>query len=137
MTSLAVGKDVLSHCNRCKLNLSHIIVTMKDDEKPGKVKCNTCGATHAFKDPNKVTKKKKTTTRKRTSKKETINDDWSKRMKAFKGEEVAYSPKGSYIPGDLIDHPTFGKGFVEKKIDLNKIEIIFEEEIKILVHNIK
>jgi len=136
MTTLAVGKDVLSHCNRCKLNLSHIIVTMKDDDKPHKVKCNTCGATHVFKDPKKVTKKKKTT-RKRTTKKESINDDWNKRMDTFKGEEISYSPKGSYVPGDLIDHTTFGKGFVEKKIDLNKIEVIFENDIKILVHNIQ
>ena len=51
MAELSVGKEVLSHCSKCKLILAHIIVTMKDTKTPDKVQCKTCKATHAFKDP--------------------------------------------------------------------------------------
>src|SRR6218665_2657074 len=59
MSTIGVGKEVLSQCNKCKLILAHIIVTMKDATEPDKVMCKTCKATHTFKDPG--AKKKKAT----------------------------------------------------------------------------
>ena len=66
MTSFSAGKEVLSYCGKCKLPLGHIIVSMKDTATIGKVTCNTCKATHMYKDPATKTKKVKAakTTRK-------------------------------------------------------------------------
>lgn len=132
---LSAGKEILSYCNSCKASLAHIIEVMKA-AKPGKVKCKTCGKTHAFKDPNKVnvtkTKTRKTT---RRSKTKPVGEVWADAIKKFKGEARDYSPKDKFEQGDLINHASFGKGIVEKNLDGTKIYVIFETEYKTLVHN--
>lgn len=37
-----VGHDILSYCSRCKMNLTHTIVTIDKQNKPARVLCNTC-----------------------------------------------------------------------------------------------
>ncbi len=140
MAELSVGKEVLSQCNKCKLILAHIIVTMKDAKTADKVQCKTCKATHTFKDPSakkaktsvdKVIKTAKARSGKTT---ETISELWNKAVNKSTSSAKDYSIKGSFITGDLIDHPTFGQGVVEKLIDSNKIEVIFQDDYRTLMH---
>ncbi|MDD4976620.1 MAG: hypothetical protein PHY93_19850 [Bacteriovorax sp.] len=143
MAELSVGKEVLSHCSKCKLILAHIIVTMKDSKTPDKVLCKTCKATHTFKDPgatktktsvNKVIKSakaKRPGSRKST---ETVAELWTKAIGRNTAGPKSYSIKGSFITGDIIDHPTFGQGVVEKLIDDNKIEVLFQDDYRTLMH---
>lgn len=143
MAELSVGKEVLSHCSKCKLILAHIIVTMKDSSSPDKVQCKTCKATHAFKDPgatksktsvNKVIKsaKAKRAGSKRST--ETVAELWTKAINKNTTGTKSYTIKGSFITGDIIDHPTFGQGVVEKLIDDNKIEVLFQDDYRTLMH---
>jgi hypothetical protein len=46
-----------------------------------------------------------------------------------------YSIRGSFTSGDIIDHPTFGQGIVERLIDNNKIEVLFKDDFRTLIHN--
>ncbi len=144
MAEISVGKEVLSYCSKCKLTLAHIIVTMKDSKTPDKVQCKTCKATHAFKDPsaakaktsvNKVIKtakaKSRTGSRKST---ETVGELWTKAINKNTTGTKDYTIKGSFITGDVIDHPTFGQGVVEKLIDNNKIEVLFQDDYRTLLH---
>ncbi len=134
MSELSVGKDCISFCKKCDLALAHIIVVMKDDKTPKRVQCNTCKATHVYNDPND-TKVKKVT--KRKTKPKVINSEvWQKALSKSENSPVSYSPKGSFALGDVLEHPTFGKGIVERCMDRNKIEVLFQNDIKILVHNI-
>lgn len=138
MNELGVGKEVVSYCTKCKLNLAHIIVTMKPDNKNiGKVECKTCKATHAFKDPSQVkaSSTKSTTRKKRASTKESISDIWMKALNESTAKSRDYSIKEKFEQGDIVDHPKFGPGIVEKLIDADKIQIIFRHEIKTLIHN--
>ncbi|PIP90026.1 MAG: hypothetical protein COW01_09095 [Bdellovibrionales bacterium CG12_big_fil_rev_8_21_14_0_65_38_15] len=139
MSSLGVGKEVLSFCGKCKLTLAHIIITMKAGDTINKVQCKTCNATHVYKDPSKV-KAKKVSTRTRTvSKKansqESISDLWLTAVGNAKTKSKDYSPKATFLKGDIVDHPKFGPGVIDKIIDGNKIEVIFRHSIKTLVHN--
>lgn len=139
MSQLTVGKDVLSYCSKCKLNLGHMIVAMKDDQTIAKVKCNTCKTMHAFKDPSQSkTKQSAARTRKmsapRASKIVSVSDLWMDKMTNTTKKSTPYSVKSKFIQGDIIDHLKFGPGIVEKVID-DKIEVIFRHEIKTLVHN--
>lgn len=138
MNELGVGKEVVSYCTKCKLNLAHIIVTMKNDNKSiGKVECKTCKATHAFKDPSQVkaSSTKPKTGRKRAATKESVSDIWMKALNDSTAKSRAYSIKEKFEQGDIVDHPKFGPGIVEKLIDADKIQIIFRHEIKTLIHN--
>jgi hypothetical protein len=138
MSQLTVGKDVLSYCTKCKLNLGHTIVAMKDSVHIAKVKCNTCGSLHGFKDPSQSSSKQsKTRTRKAgqtTSKVVSVSDLWMEKMSNTKRKSTPYAMDTKFSEGDIIDHVKFGPGIVEKVID-DKIEVIFRHEIKTLVHN--
>lgn len=136
MSQLTVGKDVLSYCTKCKLNLGHTIVAMKDSKHIAKVKCNTCGALQAYKDPTQ-SKSNKTRTRKTSatpSKVISVSDLWMEKMSNTKKKSTPYAMDGKFHEGDVIDHSKFGPGIVEKVVD-DKIEVIFRHEIKTLVHN--
>ena len=136
MSQLTVGKDVLSYCSKCKLNLGHTIVAMKDTQTIAKVKCNTCKAIHAFKDPSQ-SKTKQTRARKSASsstKIVSVSDLWMDKMSNTTKKSTPYSVRGKFFEGDIIDHVKFGPGIVEKVVD-DKIEVVFRHEIKTLVHN--
>ncbi len=45
-----------------------------------------------------------------------------------------YSPKKKYVAGDLVAHPTFGTGVATALKDGTKIEILFPEGPKVLIH---
>ena len=151
MTKLAAGKEVISYCTKCKLNLAHLIMNMKADKKTiGKVQCKTCDSTHAFKDPEEVAKKAVERTAKRDAKKKAdhqakekkMEEDritaWNEAMKlAATKKPVKYSMKTKFILGDLIEHPNFGKGIVDALHDDNKINVIFKDNTKLLMHNMK
>jgi hypothetical protein len=137
MSQLTVGKDVLSYCTKCKLNLGHTIVAMKDSKHIAKVKCNTCNTIQAFKDPSTSSKQNKTRTKKTgmtPSKVISVSDLWMEKMSNTKKKSTPYSMDGKFHEGDIIDHVKFGPGIVEKVVD-DKIEVIFRHEIKTLVHN--
>lgn len=136
MSQLTVAKDVLSYCTKCKLNLGHTIVAMKDTKHIAKVKCNTCGTLQAYKDPSQ-SKQNKTRTKKTSvtpSKIISVSDLWMEKMSSTKKKSTPYGIDQKFSQGDIIDHVKFGPGIVEKVVD-DKIEVIFRHEIKTLVHN--
>ena len=137
MSSFSAGKEVLSYCGKCKLPLAHIIVSMKDVGTIGKVVCNTCNATHQYKDPATKTKKvksaKKTTRKKASRKSVSVGQLWMEEMGKASGKAKAYSIREWFEAGDIIDHKSFGPGIVQTLID-DKMEVLFEHEIKLLVH---
>lgn len=134
-----VGKDVLSYCNKCKLTLSHIIVTMKNANTIGKVQCKTCNATHAYKDPSKVkaTRQKSKISKKKMQQENSISDIWMEAINNSKSKSQKYNMAKKFSLGDIIDHPKFGPGVIDRLIDNNKIQVIFRHNIKTLVHNHK
>lgn len=140
--SLAAGKEILSHCNKCKLTLAHTIVVMKSSTEPGKVQCNTCKTTHVYKDPTAKTVRKVSVSsssgrRRTTSTTRPLADVWKEELgKSSQKVHKGYSPKGTFHVGEVIDHLTFGEGIVQKSFDGNKIEVLFEKDIKILIHNV-
>jgi len=138
MSQLGVGKEVLSYCNKCKLTLAHLILTMKSETTIGKTQCKTCNASHAYKDPSavKATKTKRgASVKKKGAPQESISDIWMNKVSSATAKSQKYSLKLKFELGDIIDHPKFGPGFIEKLIDADKIQVIFRHEIKTLMHN--
>ena len=138
MSELSVGKEVLSHCNKCKHTLAHIIVTMAGPVNIDKVQCKTCQGTHKHKDPDSITPRK--TKKAKKTKKQRAEEDvanlWEQAIKNSAGKNRSYSPKGNFEIGDVIDHPKFGQGVIDKLIDRNKIQVIFKADVKTLMHNL-
>jgi hypothetical protein len=136
MSKLGVGKEIVTYCSKCKLDLAHTIVVMKDDVTPLKVECRTCGSIHNFKAKGSATAKKKTKTRApRRSAEEKNISLWEEAMSKNETEPVKYSIKSNFSAGQIIDHPKFGQGVVDKLIDADKVEVIFRTTTKTLIHN--
>lgn len=138
MSKYEAGKEVLSYCGKCKLALAHIVVSMKDVNTFGKVQCKTCGASHAYKDPASKAKKVKTKSLRPGRKTKTISvgELWTEELGKANGKARSYSIREVFDVGDLLDHKKFGPGIVQALID-GKIEVLFQHEIKTLVHGIK
>ena len=134
MSNLSAGKDVIGYCNKCKLRLAHVIVVMKDELTPGKVTCKTCNATHAFKD-QPTTRKKSVTSSLKAKKADAVLNRWEEAVNQSSETPIKYSPRTKFEVDQVLSHPNFGDGVVEKNIDNNKIEVIFKGQIKVLIHN--
>ena len=121
------GGTIDGWCGKCKLVLAHTIEAMVG-EKPARVHCNTCGAQHAYKanEPGKAVGPQPTRTRAGRYKTLLKDSDPS----AAKN----YSPKDRYQPGDVLEHPNFGRGVATAVKDGTKIEVLFEGGSKLLVH---
>lgn len=144
MTS-SVGKETLAYCTRCKMDLTHTIASMIGD-RIARVHCKTCRSDHNYRAPKGVTEPGAEGTASsairgtRSAPRERVaavpvSVAWQTKMSQFKDRPIqVYSAKSKYQMGDRIKHPTFGDGVVEKTIFPNKVEIIFESDIKVLIH---
>ncbi len=131
MTMYSVGKEVVSYCGKCKLSLGHIIASMLSD-KIDKVVCKTCNSTHKHKDASAVKPRKMVLGTKVRAK--AANDDHWKSAIEKAAQFLPYTPQNHFKLGDTIEHTKFGQGLVEKLIDADKIEVLFREGYKTLVH---
>lgn len=137
-----VGKEALAYCTTCKMDLNSVVVAMKGD-RIAKVQCFTCKKEHAYKAPKGVTEpgkaKPKATRKKKTDdgapSASSIEAEWEKLMAQQKDAPLKpYNTKGKFALGDKINHPNFGQGIVGKLIYPNKLEIIFRNDLKILIY---
>jgi hypothetical protein len=132
MPTYTVGKEIQSQCGSCKLPLAHTIVAM-DGSKIVKVECHTCKKTHSFKDPAAAKAKKRSSRAKKAATKP-VAQIWEEAMKAAAADPEPYSVKAIYQSGDLLAHPKFGPGVVERLVDNDKVSVIFKADVKVLVH---
>ena len=138
----SVSGNVDGWCTKCKLELSHTIIAMAKNV-PVKVKCNTCNSEHKFRakqagaSRTKSAKSSKSTTaaRKIKTQEATYNDYISKLTEHDLTRVRLYSMDGNYKKDEIIEHSKFGVGIVLSLIQNNKIEMLFKDGPKILVHN--
>jgi len=144
---LSVGEEIDSYCTSCKLVLAHQIVAFQDD-KVEQVICKTCGKQHKYRPQapksgaNKGAKTPRTARTTSPTKRKVVRTKSAKNISA-KWEEMlvehgsvepkAYAMDGVFEPDDMIEHPTFGRGFITDQRDDGKIEVFFKAGKKLLV----
>lgn len=143
---LSAGDIIDARCTRCRDILNHRIVAMVGD-KVVRVECNTCGGVHNYYPPptaktvkvpggGSVTAKKTTTAAPRTPKRDpqqSDRDEWlSLRSNMRIDRAIAYTMNGKFRSDDLVDHPVFGLGVVRQIVPPNKMQVLFEDGIKLL-----
>ena len=128
---LKVGGEVDSFCTRCEMVLAHTIHAMVGP-RPVKVECNTCHAVHAYRAPARSGAVPKAAPR-RSLKGPTLSFDEVLRTKNL-AMAVKYSPKTTFAVDQVIEHPSFGLGFVSAVLDGAKVQVTFRSDVKILIH---
>ncbi len=137
---LKVGGEVDGYCTRCEMTLAHTIIAMVEG-RPVKVECNTCHGVHRFRGDlprgggaaRKPTHAGATAERRTRDRPSTISFDEVLREKNLAMAQ-RYSPKATYQLDQVIEHPTFGLGWVSAVRDATKIEVTFRTDVKVRVH---
>ena len=130
-----VGGEVDSFCSKCELVLAHTVIAMVGP-KPVKVKCNTCHGEHRYRPaPGTVAEGGSVAQRKaaRPAREKKVEISFDELLSARKRPSVPYSPKRTFAVDDVVDHPTFGLGFVTA-VRSDKVEITFRIDVKVLIH---
>lgn len=126
-----VGKTIDGWCTRCKLVLTHTIEAMAGG-KITRVHCNTCRGQHAHRATAPGTRK---------ANGHASNDAKtgpSQYEALLRGRTAAaarpYSTSERFNVKELISHATFGLGAVTAERDNIKIDVLFADGMRVLVH---
>jgi len=143
MMVLSVGDNIDAYCLKCKLVLAHVIM-FKVDGAVSRVKCKTCGAEHKYRGAT-TTEKAKTARSasgvlraKKTVPSKTMPNDaplkWDLKSRNMPPDTkmIEYSIRDKFKANDVIHHPVFGVGFVEKVLSDKSISVLFSDSIKLL-----
>ncbi len=137
-----VAKSVYVNCTKCNVDRYHRVIAHTSDSS-AKVECEVCKKKRVYKlespKPASVSKsasaKSKTGGASRTSSKQSYSakfDSIKEQMEA--ANAVPYSIKTKFEHRQVIKHPSFGLGLV-LNVQTDRIEVMFETEVKNLVHN--
>ena len=137
----AVGHDVDSWCTRCKLILAHTVEAMIGS-KITRVHCNTCQSQHAYR-PHPPGEQPASSRADRPAvqraARPTPTPGANEYATLLSGRDTssarAYATQDRFAPNDLIAHPIFGLGVVMTLKDRTKIDVLFREGLKTLVHS--
>ena len=152
---IEAGSSVESHCRKCKTVTDHHVVVM-DGELIVKVECKVCKGRHAYKAPQAEPKVKapavarpkkaaatpagQPSTARQTAAANrqsaaagrqalAMAEQWEK-LVAPCANPVSYSMERSFRTGDVIDHPAFGLGYVQKVMKPSTIEVRFKDAVR-------
>jgi hypothetical protein len=150
---IQAGSSVESICKKCKAVTDHHVVAMLGD-KIAKVECKVCRARHAYASP-KAEAKAAPAARVRNGATGAVTQaaapapraakparltaaakqaqahaaQWEK-MTADATTPLGYAMDRTYSVGDVIDHPVFGLGRVQKVMKPCTIEVIFQDSVR-------
>jgi len=132
-----VGSYTVTTCNKCKNDMNHVITALEADLSIAQVKCMVCGSIHKYKKSSLEVKQKTIKTIKKTSSSNSYYSLFNE-AKELATNKVAlkYSFTNKYTKNNLIDHASLGEGVVISTYEF-KVEVLFKDGVKILVHNKK
>jgi hypothetical protein len=124
------GMPADSWCTKCREMKPHVIVSVNDDNRPARVRCDVCNGEHNYRpsppQSRRSSAKKTTTSRKKAGL--SLTD-------AQKASARPYQLDGIFREGDVIQHPTFGLGEVTEIRSAQRMMVEFETSQKQLVFN--
>lgn len=130
----SVGDTVSSRCTKCKTTTRHVIVSLVAGE-PAKVQCTVCQGFHNYRAPAKPgahsRPSKSGAVRRRPAPVSAVEEEWQQRVEEGNAADIRpYTMDTSLRAGDLIDHPSFGLGWVRRTLSPNTVEVLFRDAIR-------
>jgi len=108
---LAVGDRVEQMCVTCGEERGHIVASLTKTGRVTRVTCPMCGSRVAYKRGDGVT-----------------------RQRASRAD-APYDRQRTYRRGQSFMHPTFGEGQVTALIEPGKIDVLFADRMRRLIHS--
>src|SRR5512140_155428 len=112
-----VGGEVDALCTKCQLTLAHTVHAVVGGQ-PVKVECNTCHGVHRYRGNTGGSSARSSAPRgERPARAKAVTVGFEELLAARTGAALPYSPKRTFAVNDVVDHPTFGRGFVSSVRD--------------------
>ena len=129
-----VAQNVFTQCTKCEMELNHVVIAHNGSGIVERVKCLTCGSEHKYRSDKKRATPR--TPRKSVTIKEVkLTESFEKLSEKFKEKKpLPYSMSASFKNEDVIDHRTFGMGFVTSASH-DKMEVVFSDGPRTLACN--
>ena len=108
-----VGENVEKFCPACSDQIAHIVKSVTKTGSVSRVNCSKCGLLGTFK-PNATL---------------------SKAQGLANKTGDPYEQSRTYRAGQIMAHPSFGMGEVMTVIDTRKIDVLFADRVRRLVHS--
>lgn len=109
--TFAVGERVDKLCAVCGVERGHVVASITKRGQVSRVSCPACGTRSSFK-----------------SSSATSGTNSSTKTGA------PYDPKRTYRTGQILMHPSFGPGEVTAIIEPQKIDVLFADRLRRLIH---
>ena len=110
--TFAVGDRVEKLCVVCGEERGHVVASATKSGRISRVSCPQCGTRSSFK-----------TDANRTSERATVKSG------------APYDRTRTYRPGQTMLHPTYGPGEVVAIIEPQKIDVLFSDRMRRLIHS--
>lgn len=132
----AVGRSFVQNCKKCATERLHKVM-VHTDEKSGKVECEICHKKSTFKIKAPPKAKSPSTRKKASTPSRNYEEEWNSLREKNSGKGAKpYRLAEKFEKDVMVDHPKFGVGIVMTATD-QRLEILFKEGLKTLVHNQK
>ncbi|HEY8271301.1 MAG TPA: hypothetical protein VIG33_10470 [Pseudobdellovibrionaceae bacterium] len=135
-----VAKSFFTFCKKCNSDRYHTVLA-HTTSRTAKIKCEVCGSQKSYSLPKASSSStgKPKVTRPRagseTARRSSHNAEYELLLETYeKSSPVTYSIKGKFTKNQKIEHPKFGLGVI-RDAQLERIEVVFADEVRNLIHN--
>ncbi|MBN2034556.1 MAG: hypothetical protein JW836_14885 [Deltaproteobacteria bacterium] len=129
-----VAENVITKCMKCNMELNHVVVANNAAGIVERVKCLTCGSEHKYR-PEKKKATRKTSKKSIFTREVDLEKTFETLAQKFKEKKpLPYKISESFKNDDVIDHKTFGMGFVISA-SCDKMEVVFSDRPRLLACN--
>lgn len=107
----SVGDRVDKLCAVCQEERGHVVASLNKQGRVSRLSCSQCGTQSTFKKDRVV-----------------------KHKRSLPADSAPYDWTRTYRKGQTMLHPTFGLGEVTAVIEPKKIDVLFNDRVRRLVH---
>lgn len=135
LTLPPVAKSFYTLCKKCEADRYHKVLA-HTTPRTAKIECEVCHSkkTYTIPKPGASKTSKVAIARAASSRRSHSGDFENRSQKSQAKDGAAYSIKGKFSEDQKLNHAKFGIGFVVKVYD-HKIDVMFSDEVKTLMHN--
>lgn len=131
-----VAKSFYTFCKKCEADRYHVVLAHKSATSAS-IQCEICKSKKTYSLPKAGAAKstKSGGPGRAGAPRRTHTGDYEVRLQNGQSEAAtSYSIKGRFSENEKINHAKFGIGFVIKTYP-DKVDVIFTDEVKTLMHN--
>lgn len=129
-----VAKSFFTFCKTCNAERYHRVLA-HTSSKAAKIECEVCHSKKTYTLPKTGSAKKRQAAGGTRATRKTHTDQYNQLILNRGSEKgVPFNIRTKFEVDQKIDHPKFGAGFVTSVL-IDRVDVLFEDEVKTLMHN--